>query len=131
MLVFSLRNVEQCAYGMEYSRRDISELEEGIVIFLLHNVTNMESRLPAMLVLWLGREFYRGKYRITDSSQVWTPDFGDKLGDHFGDKSMIPENATLFSISLLGKKIPLNVRENSMRRHGMSGRVYKGWSWIR
>ncbi|GBM73183.1 hypothetical protein AVEN_30065-1 [Araneus ventricosus] len=27
-------------------------------------VTNMESRFPAMLVLWLGREFYRGKYGI-------------------------------------------------------------------
>ncbi|GBM37793.1 hypothetical protein AVEN_26794-1 [Araneus ventricosus] len=87
----------------------------------------MESRFPAMLVLCLGREFYRGKYGMTESRQDWTPD----LGDHFGDKSMIPVNATLFSISLLGKKICLNIRENSMRRHGLSGRVYKGRSWIR
>ncbi|GBM44322.1 hypothetical protein AVEN_232114-1 [Araneus ventricosus] len=69
-------------------------------------VTNMESRFPGMLVLWLGREFYRGKYGIIGSSQTCTPDFGDK--------SMIPENATLFSISLLGKKIRLNARENSV-----------------
>ncbi|GBL73086.1 hypothetical protein AVEN_128240-1 [Araneus ventricosus] len=59
-----------------------------------------------------------------------TPDLGDKFGN-LGDKSMIPENATLFSISLLGKKIRSNVRENSMRRHGLSGRVYKDRIWIR
>ncbi|GBN08150.1 hypothetical protein AVEN_1024-1 [Araneus ventricosus] len=52
-------------------------------------VMNMESRFPAMLVLWLGREFYRG--------HSGTPDLGDK--------SMSPENASLFSISLLGKEI--------------------------
>ncbi|GBO29903.1 hypothetical protein AVEN_26137-1 [Araneus ventricosus] len=28
----------------------------------MYNVTNMECRLPLMLVLWLGREFYRGMY---------------------------------------------------------------------
>ncbi|GBN10733.1 hypothetical protein AVEN_190002-1 [Araneus ventricosus] len=38
---------------------------------------------------------------------------------------MIPENATLFSISLLGKKIGSNVRENS------TGKIYKGRTWIR
>ncbi|GBN64688.1 hypothetical protein AVEN_80079-1 [Araneus ventricosus] len=41
----------------------------------------MESLFPAMRVLWLGREFYKGKYEMTDSSHVWTPDLGDKLGD--------------------------------------------------
>ncbi|GBM35164.1 hypothetical protein AVEN_140762-1 [Araneus ventricosus] len=49
--------------------------------------------------------------------RAWTPDLGDELSDHFGDlvdKSMIPEKAALFSISLLRKKIHLNVRENSM-----------------
>ncbi|GBN03987.1 hypothetical protein AVEN_137143-1 [Araneus ventricosus] len=45
----------------------------------------MESRFPAMLVLWLGREFYRGKYGMTGNSQAWTPDLGYELGDHFGD----------------------------------------------
>ncbi|GBM93039.1 hypothetical protein AVEN_81085-1 [Araneus ventricosus] len=49
------------------------------------SVTNMECRFPAMLVLWLGREFYRGKYRMTGNGQTWTPDLGDK--------SKIPENA--------------------------------------
>ncbi|GBO35876.1 hypothetical protein AVEN_155832-1 [Araneus ventricosus] len=33
--------------------------------------------------------------------QGWTPD----LGDHFGDKSEIPENAIIFSISPLGEEI--------------------------
>ncbi|GBN22222.1 hypothetical protein AVEN_258251-1 [Araneus ventricosus] len=47
-------------------------------------VTSMESRFPAMLVLWLGREFYRGKYGLLASAGC----------------GPIPENATLFSISL-------------------------------
>ncbi|GBL78550.1 hypothetical protein AVEN_65153-1 [Araneus ventricosus] len=62
-------------------------------------VTNMESPFPAMLVLWLGRELCKGKYGMTGSSQAWTLDFGDK--------SKIPENASLFSISLLGEDIRL------------------------
>ncbi|GBO06891.1 hypothetical protein AVEN_38245-1 [Araneus ventricosus] len=33
---------------------------------LIHNiVTNVESRFPAMLVLWLGREFYKVKHGVT------------------------------------------------------------------
>ncbi|GBM68995.1 hypothetical protein AVEN_183250-1 [Araneus ventricosus] len=70
------------------------------------SVTNMENRFPAMLVLWLGREFYRGKYEMTGGSEAWTPDLGDK--------SKIPENAILSSISLLGEEIRLNVRDDSM-----------------
>ncbi|GBM89605.1 hypothetical protein AVEN_211906-1 [Araneus ventricosus] len=82
---------------------------------------NMESLFPAMLVLFLGREFHRGKCEMTGSIQVWTPDLGDKLSGHFGDKfgdlednSKIPENAILFSISLLGEELRLNVRDYSM-----------------
>ncbi|GBN13931.1 hypothetical protein AVEN_112256-1 [Araneus ventricosus] len=30
----------------------------------------MESRFPSMLVLWLRREFYRGKYEMTDRSHA-------------------------------------------------------------
>ncbi|GBO23064.1 hypothetical protein AVEN_169000-1 [Araneus ventricosus] len=41
----------------------------------------MESRFPAMRVLWLGREFYRDKYGMASSSHVWFPDLGDKFGD--------------------------------------------------
>ncbi|GBM40623.1 hypothetical protein AVEN_27207-1 [Araneus ventricosus] len=82
-------------------------------------ITNIEIHLPAMLVLWLGRwvtwgHNYRSKYGMTGSSQDWIPDLDDKLGNHFGDKSMIPENATLFAISQLGKNLCLNIRENSM-----------------
>ncbi|GBO46208.1 hypothetical protein AVEN_255633-1 [Araneus ventricosus] len=61
----------------------------------------MESRFPAMRVLWLGREFYRGKYEMTDSSPVWTPDLGDKFSDEIWDL----KGAGIFSISLLGEKI--------------------------
>ncbi|GBM01922.1 hypothetical protein AVEN_269535-1 [Araneus ventricosus] len=54
-------------------------------LILENIVTNMESRFPAMLVLWLGREFYRGKYGMTGSIQARTPDLGDHLGDKVGD----------------------------------------------
>ncbi|GBN92929.1 hypothetical protein AVEN_242276-1 [Araneus ventricosus] len=57
-------------------------------------------------------------------------DLGGKFGV-LGVKLMIPEYATLLPISLLGKKIRLNLRENSMWRHGLSGRVYKGIAYIR
>ncbi|GBM93673.1 hypothetical protein AVEN_42602-1 [Araneus ventricosus] len=69
------------------------------------SVTNMESRFPAMRVLWLGREFYRGKYEMTGSSHVWTPDLGDHLSDKIGDEIWDLKGAGIFSISLLGEKI--------------------------
>ncbi|GBM14056.1 hypothetical protein AVEN_101265-1 [Araneus ventricosus] len=80
---------------------------------LQHTVTNMESRFPAMLVLWLGREFYRDKYGMTSSSHVWSPDLGDHLGD-FGDEIWDLKGAGIFSISLLGEKIRLNVLDPPM-----------------
>ncbi|GBL82759.1 hypothetical protein AVEN_106304-1 [Araneus ventricosus] len=64
----------------------------------------MESRFPEMLFLWLGREFYRGKYGMTGSIQAWTPELVDK--------SKISENAIRFSISLFGEKICLNVLDD-------------------
>ncbi|GBO26778.1 hypothetical protein AVEN_136986-1 [Araneus ventricosus] len=33
-------------------------------------VTNMESRFPAMRVLWLGRELYRAKHGMSGSNQA-------------------------------------------------------------
>ncbi|GBO43021.1 hypothetical protein AVEN_19549-1 [Araneus ventricosus] len=78
----------------------------------------MESRFPAMRVSWLGREFYRGMYKMTDSSHVWTPDLGYKLGDHlgdkFGDEIWDLKGAGIFSISQFVEKIRLNVLEDSM-----------------
>ncbi|GBL94493.1 hypothetical protein AVEN_235593-1 [Araneus ventricosus] len=44
---------------------------------------------------------------------------------------MIPENATLFSISLLGKKIRLNVRENSCDVTASRGEYIRAALWIR
>ncbi|GBM89227.1 hypothetical protein AVEN_136367-1 [Araneus ventricosus] len=61
---------------------------------------NMESRFPAMSVLWLGREFYRSKYGMTGSGQAWTPDLVDELG-YFGDEMWDLRNAGIFSVSLL------------------------------
>ncbi|GBN55747.1 hypothetical protein AVEN_26654-1 [Araneus ventricosus] len=81
--------------------------------FIFNIITNMGSRFPAMLVLWLGREFYRSKYEMTDSSHVWIPDLGDKLGD-FGDEIWDLKGAGIFSISLLVGEIRLNVLENSI-----------------
>ncbi|GBO28867.1 hypothetical protein AVEN_197096-1 [Araneus ventricosus] len=80
-------------------------------------VTNMESRFPAMSVLWLGREFYRDKYGMTVSNHVWSPDLRDKLGDKFGDfgdEIWDLKGAGIFSISLLGEEIRLNVLDDSM-----------------
>ncbi|GBO33513.1 hypothetical protein AVEN_31712-1 [Araneus ventricosus] len=57
----------------------------------------MESRFPAMLVLWLGRKFYRGKNGMTGSSQAWTPDLCVKLGD-FGHEIWDLTGAGIFSI---------------------------------
>ncbi|GBN30548.1 hypothetical protein AVEN_221712-1 [Araneus ventricosus] len=73
----------------------------------------MESRFPAMRVLRLGREFYRGKYGMTDSSRVWSPDLGDKLGD-FGDEIWDLSGAGIFSITPLGEEIRLNVLDDSL-----------------
>ncbi|GBO38787.1 hypothetical protein AVEN_26610-1 [Araneus ventricosus] len=41
---------------------------------------------------------------MTGSGQASTPDLGDHFGD-FGNKSKIPENAIIFSISLLREEI--------------------------
>ncbi|GBN20148.1 hypothetical protein AVEN_111143-1 [Araneus ventricosus] len=78
----------------------------------------MESRFPAILVLWLGRVFYRRKYGMTGSSHVWIPDLedklGDRLGDKFGDEIWDIKGAAVFSISLLEEEIILNVLDDSM-----------------
>ncbi|GBN46526.1 hypothetical protein AVEN_193047-1 [Araneus ventricosus] len=77
----------------------------------------MGSRFPAMLVLWLGREFYKGKYGMPGSSQAWTPDLGDELGDYlrdFADEIWNLKGSGIFSISLLGEEIRLNVLDDAM-----------------
>ncbi|GBN86420.1 hypothetical protein AVEN_72688-1 [Araneus ventricosus] len=83
------------------------------VLRTTRRVTNMGSRFPAMLVLWLGRDFHRGKYEVTGSSQAWTHDLDDKFGD-FGDEIWDLKGAGIFSISLLGEEIRLNVLDDSM-----------------
>ncbi|GBN10190.1 hypothetical protein AVEN_225005-1 [Araneus ventricosus] len=84
----------------------------------------MESRFPAMFVLWLRREFYRDKYGMTGSSHVWTPDLGARLGEKFGD--FVDEiwdfkGAGIFWISVLGEEMHLNALDDSMRRHDLPG----------
>ncbi|GBN05642.1 hypothetical protein AVEN_190026-1 [Araneus ventricosus] len=69
--------------------------------------------LSCLTSLIVGEEFYRGKNGVTDSSESWTPDIGDKLGYHFGDKSKIPENAITFSIFLLRAETQVSP-ENSL-----------------
>ncbi|GBO29395.1 hypothetical protein AVEN_235028-1 [Araneus ventricosus] len=77
----------------------------GVRCLRFNIVTNMESRFAAMLVLWLGREFYRVKYGMTGSGQAWTPDLGEKPGDHFDDEMWDLKSTGIFLISLLGAKI--------------------------
>ncbi|GBL97586.1 hypothetical protein AVEN_49105-1 [Araneus ventricosus] len=82
-----------------------------------HIITNMESCFPAKLVMWLGREFYRGKYGVTGSSQAWILDLGDKLrdplGKKFGDEIWDLKGAGIFSIPLLGEEIRLYILDDS------------------
>ncbi|GBO04763.1 hypothetical protein AVEN_25683-1 [Araneus ventricosus] len=70
-----------------------------------------------------------GKYGMTGSSHVWTPDLGDHLGD-FGDEIWDLKGAGIFSISLSGEEIRLNVIDDSMWRQGLSGRLYKESAWM-
>ncbi|GBN79452.1 hypothetical protein AVEN_124740-1 [Araneus ventricosus] len=60
----------------------------------------MESRFPAMLVLWLGREFYRGMYGNSGETEPLTPDLGDKFGDEMWDL----KTTGIFLISPLGAR---------------------------
>ncbi|GBO03399.1 hypothetical protein AVEN_176479-1 [Araneus ventricosus] len=53
--------------------------------FWMSIVKNMECRFPAMLVLLLGREFYRGMYGNSGGMEPSTLDLSEKLGGHFGD----------------------------------------------
>ncbi|GBL92677.1 hypothetical protein AVEN_119077-1 [Araneus ventricosus] len=59
-------------------------------------VTNMGSRFPAMLVAWLGRQFYRGMYGNSGVMEPSTPDLGDEMWDL--------KSTGIFLISLLGPK---------------------------
>ncbi|GBL86827.1 hypothetical protein AVEN_154041-1 [Araneus ventricosus] len=92
------------------------KLADSVKVFLRNYfkyrdiVTNMESHFPAMRVLGLGREFYKDKYVMTSSSQVWSPDLGDKFRDEIWDL----KGAGICSIFPLGEKIRLNVIEDSM-----------------
>ncbi|GBO29212.1 hypothetical protein AVEN_17646-1 [Araneus ventricosus] len=96
----------------------------------------MESRCPAMGVLWLGREFYRDKYGMTSSSHVWFLDLGDKLGHHlgdFGDEIWDLKGAGIFSIFPLGEKIRLNAHVTSLPAGGNYIRRALGvlFDWVR
>ncbi|GBN13541.1 hypothetical protein AVEN_33149-1 [Araneus ventricosus] len=67
---------------------------------------------------------------MTDSSPVWTPDLGVKFGD-FDDEIWDLKGAGIFSISLLGEEIRLDVLDDSMWRRGLRGRLYKESAWMR
>ncbi|GBL82954.1 hypothetical protein AVEN_745-1 [Araneus ventricosus] len=45
----------------------------------------MECRFPAILVFWLGREFYKDVQKNSGGMKPLTSDLGDKLGCHFRD----------------------------------------------
>ncbi|GBO36109.1 hypothetical protein AVEN_24782-1 [Araneus ventricosus] len=93
----------------------------------------MESRFQSMGVLWLGREFYRGKYETSDSSHVWTPDLGEKLDDKFrdfGDEIWDLKGPGIFSIFLLAEEIRLNVLKIPCDATAWRGRLYKESVWM-
>ncbi|GBM29509.1 hypothetical protein AVEN_212239-1 [Araneus ventricosus] len=76
-------------------KRAISILLEDFLI-----VTNMESHFPAMIVLCLGREFYKGMYGNSGGMEPSTLDLGDKFGD-FGDEMWDLKSTGIFLKSLL------------------------------
>ncbi|GBN04307.1 hypothetical protein AVEN_188263-1 [Araneus ventricosus] len=57
--------------------------------------------LPSNVSLMVGK---RVLHEMTDSSPVWTPDLGVKLGD-FGDEIWDLKGTGILSISLLGEEI--------------------------
>ncbi|GBM02716.1 hypothetical protein AVEN_40794-1 [Araneus ventricosus] len=68
----------------------------------------MESRFPAMLVLWLGTEFYRDMYGNAGRMEPSSPNLGDKLEDRFddfGDEMWDLKSTGVFLISLLRAEI--------------------------
>ncbi|GBM74382.1 hypothetical protein AVEN_161276-1 [Araneus ventricosus] len=66
--------------------------------------------LSCLTSLMFGKRVLRGEYGMA--------------GPGLGDKSTIPENATLFSISLLGKKIRFNVREHYVTSRSVGESIY-------
>ncbi|GBL98123.1 hypothetical protein AVEN_47861-1 [Araneus ventricosus] len=74
---------------------------------LNHFVTNMECRFPAMLVLWLGKEFYRGMHGNAGGMEPSIPYIDDKLEDHFGDEMWVLKSTGIFLISLLEAEIQI------------------------
>ncbi|GBL53487.1 hypothetical protein AVEN_21060-1 [Araneus ventricosus] len=73
---------------------------------------------------------------VTDSSHVWTPDFGDKPGDHlgdtFGDEIWDLKGSGIFAISLLGEKIrheyARSYKESAWTTECVVGRLGSPWS---
>ncbi|GBO39755.1 hypothetical protein AVEN_119646-1 [Araneus ventricosus] len=51
----------------DFRRSSNAEVELGAGVII---VTVMESRFPAMQVLWLGREFYKVKHGVTSATLV-------------------------------------------------------------
>ncbi|GBM00916.1 hypothetical protein AVEN_146244-1 [Araneus ventricosus] len=74
-------SVPACRHGREFYR------------YSIYIVTNIENRFPAMLVLWLGKEFYRGIYGNAGGMEPSNSD----LGDHFYD--LVTNLATKCGIS--------------------------------
>ncbi|GBM37563.1 hypothetical protein AVEN_130705-1 [Araneus ventricosus] len=68
---------------------------------------------------------------MKDSSQVWTPDFGDKLGDlatlatKYGISKVLESSRYLY----WERRYAMNVLDHSMRRHDLPGKLYKESAW--
>ncbi|GBN39707.1 hypothetical protein AVEN_139280-1 [Araneus ventricosus] len=62
---------------------------------------------------------------MTDSSPVWTPDLGDKLGDEIWDL----KGDGIFSISPLGEKIRHECARSFHVTSRPAGKLYKESAW--
>ncbi|GBL58136.1 hypothetical protein AVEN_203947-1 [Araneus ventricosus] len=73
--------------------------------------------LPSTVSRMVGKKVYRDKYGMTGSSHVCSTDLGDHLDDKIGDyddEIWDLKAAGIFSISVLGEEIRLNVLDDSM-----------------
>ncbi|GBM79147.1 hypothetical protein AVEN_86230-1 [Araneus ventricosus] len=87
-------------------------------------VTNIESRFPAMRVLWLGREFYKVKHGVTSATVMAPLTLETNLATILAIWRQIDDSRKCNPfLDIFTRKG--NTREIIIRRHGLSERIFK------
>ncbi|GBN34695.1 hypothetical protein AVEN_64767-1 [Araneus ventricosus] len=90
----------------------------------------MESRFPAMQVLWLGRGFYKVKHGVTLATVMASLTWATNLATILAIWRQIDDSRKCNPFLEISTRKG-NTRENSMRRHGLSERIFKDGAWMR